>query len=48
MGVSVIPFAAWPFTMWADRKGLLEGGWQALRDGEQPSGAEEIIARRRR
>ncbi|MDO5511802.1 DUF3817 domain-containing protein [Corynebacterium sp.] len=34
MGVSVIPFAAWPFTMWADRKGLLEGGWRFSDTGE--------------
>ncbi|QNE89665.1 DUF3817 domain-containing protein [Corynebacterium incognita] len=26
--VSVIPYAALPFALWADKKGLLEGGWR--------------------
>lgn len=26
--VSVIPFAAWPFAVWADSKGNLDGGWR--------------------
>lgn len=34
--VSVIPWAALPFTMWADRKGILEGGWRFSDPDEQP------------
>ena len=34
--VSVIPWAAWPFTVWADRKGLLEGDWRFRGTDEQP------------
>ena len=26
--VSVIPFAAWPFTLWLDKRGHLNGGWR--------------------
>lgn len=26
--VSVVPFAAWPFTVWLDNRGYLEGGWR--------------------
>ncbi|GAB3701440.1 DUF3817 domain-containing protein [Corynebacterium nasicanis] len=36
MAVSVVPFAAWPFTMWAERKGLLDGDWRF-----RPGTAEE-------
>lgn len=34
--VSVIPFAALPFTWWADRRGLLDGGWRYADDGRSP------------
>lgn len=34
--VSVIPWAALPFTLWADRKGHLEGGWRYLGTDEEP------------
>lgn len=44
MGVSIIPFAAWPFTMWADRKGLLEGGWRfRAGSGEEPTTLPEKV-----
>lgn len=44
MGVSVIPFAAWPFTMWAERKGLLDGGWRfRAGSGEEPRSLPEKV-----
>lgn len=43
LGVSVIPFAAWPFTMWADRKGLLEGGWRFSDPTDQPRTLPEKV-----
>lgn len=36
--VSVIPWAALPFAIWADRKGLLEGGWRFHNRDEKPQG----------
>lgn len=41
--VSVIPWAALPFTMWADRKGILEGGWRFSDPAEQPAGFTDRI-----
>jgi len=44
MGVSIIPFAAWPFTMWADRKGLLDGHWRfRAGSGEEPQPLPEKV-----
>lgn len=43
LGVSVIPFAALPFTLWADRKGLLEGGWRFTDSTEQPRNLPEQV-----
>lgn len=43
LGVSVIPFAAWPFTLWADRKGLLEGGWRFADATDQPRNLPEKV-----
>ncbi|ALC06069.1 hypothetical protein CDES_08320 [Corynebacterium deserti GIMN1.010] len=34
--VSVIPWAALPFTLWADKKGLLNGGWRFSDPAEKP------------
>lgn len=35
--VSAIPFAAYPFMLFADKKGLLEGGWRmTANDPEEP------------
>ncbi|MFP7364715.1 DUF3817 domain-containing protein [Corynebacterium callunae] len=34
--VSVIPWAALPFTLWADKKGILEGGWRFTNPQEIP------------
>src|SRR5699024_4059427 len=36
--VSVIPWAALPFSIWADRKGLLVGGWRFHNRDEKPQG----------
>jgi integral membrane protein len=45
LGVSIIPFAAWPFTLWADRKGLLEGGWRfADATGKPRNLPEKLLA----
>ena len=35
--VSVIPWAALPFTLWADRKGILDQGWRFTSPEEQPT-----------
>lgn len=43
LAVSVVPFAAWPFTLWADRRGLLEGGWRFSRTDEQPRTLPEKV-----
>lgn len=43
--VSIVPWAAWPFTMWADRKGMLEGTWRFQDESEQaPSLPEKVLA----
>ncbi len=34
--VSVVPWAALPFTLWVDRKGRLDGGWRYLGTEEKP------------
>lgn len=36
--VSVVPWAALPFALWADRKGLLEGNWRYTNRDEKPHG----------
>lgn len=43
LAVSIVPFAAWPFTLWADRRGLLEGGWRFSRTDEQPGTLPEKV-----
>lgn len=44
MGVSVIPFAAWPFTLWAERRKLLEGDWRfRAGSGEEPRTLPEKV-----
>lgn len=43
LAVSIVPFAAWPFTLWADRRGLLEGGWRFSRTDEQPRTLPEKV-----
>ncbi|AGF72624.1 hypothetical protein A605_08110 [Corynebacterium halotolerans YIM 70093 = DSM 44683] len=35
--VSVIPWAALPFTLWADRRGHLDGGWRYLGTDDRPA-----------
>lgn len=34
--VSVIPWAALPFALWADKKGLVAGGWRFSDPSEKP------------
>lgn len=41
--VSVIPWAALPFTLWADRKGHLEGDWRYRGDGAKPANAADWV-----
>ena len=41
--VSVVPWAALPFALWADRKGLLEGGWRFTYSEEKPQGLFDNI-----
>lgn len=36
LAVSIIPFAALPFTLWADKKGYLDGGWRYADPAETP------------
>ena len=43
LAVSVVPFAAWPFTLWADRKGLLDGGWRFSGADERPHTVPEKV-----
>lgn len=44
LGVSIIPFGAWPFTVWADRRGLLDGGWRfTAASAEQPKTLPEKV-----
>lgn len=43
LAVSVVPFAAWPFTLWADRKGLLDGGWRFSGADERPDTVPEKV-----
>ncbi len=43
--VSVIPFAALPFTLWADSRGYLAGGWRFRDAAEKPTNpADRILA----
>lgn len=35
--VSLIPWAALPFARWADKKGLVEGGWRYADSSETPN-----------
>lgn len=43
--VSVIPWAALPFTLWADKKGILDQGWRFTTPEEQPTNlADKILA----
>src|SRR5699024_3864142 len=43
--VSVTPWAALPFAIWADRKGLLEGGWRYSNRDEKPQGIfDKVLA----
>lgn len=39
--VSVIPWAALPFMMWADRKGYLDEGWRYLGTDDKPANAAD-------
>ncbi|WIM68956.1 DUF3817 domain-containing protein [Corynebacterium breve] len=41
--VSVIPWAALAFTLWADKKGKLEGGWRFSDPAEQPTNLPDKI-----
>lgn len=36
--VSIVPWAALPFALWADRKGFLEGGWRFAGTDDKPHG----------
>ena len=43
--VSLIPWAAFPFTLWADKKGILEGGWRFSTPEETPGNIfDKILA----
>lgn len=43
--VSVIPWAALPFTLWADKKGILDRGWRFTSPEEEPTNiADKILA----
>lgn len=43
LAVSLVPFGAWPFTLWADRRGLLEGGWRFADEADQPRTLPEKV-----
>ncbi len=43
--VSVIPWAALPFTLWADKKGILDQGWRFTSPEEKPDNvADRVLA----
>ncbi len=43
--VSIIPWAALPFTLWADKKGILDEGWRFTTAEEEPKTfADKILA----
>lgn len=43
--VTVIPLAAWPFTVWLERRGLLDDAWRFQDAEEKPHGiAEQVLA----
>ncbi|WP_018295645.1 DUF3817 domain-containing protein [Corynebacterium lubricantis] len=41
LAVSLIPWAALPFSIWAERSGRLEGGWRFSDPSEQPQSLPE-------
>lgn len=43
LAVSVIPWAAWPYSLWAERRGLLEGNWRFRDPAEQPQTLPEKV-----
>lgn len=40
---TIIPFATVPFEVWAQKRGLLEGGWRLAAGGEQPRNFPEHV-----
>lgn len=43
LAVSLVPFAALPFSVWADRRGYLDGSWRFTSADEQPRGLPDQI-----
>lgn len=46
VALSVVPFATLPFEIWADRRGMLDGGWRLAPDGDAPEGFIEHVQSR--
>lgn len=41
--LAIVPFATFPFELWADKRGLLKGGWRLAPGGEDPRGFIEHV-----
>ncbi len=41
--LAIVPFATFPFELFVDRRGLLDGGWRLAPGGETPSGFVEHV-----
>lgn len=41
--LAIVPFATFPFELWADKRGLLNGGWRLAPGGEDPRGFIEHV-----
>lgn len=43
LAVSIVPFGAWPFTVWADKRGLLDGPWRFTSPEERPESLPDKV-----
>lgn len=34
--LAIVPFATWPFDIWADKRGMLNGPWRLVPGGDEP------------
>ena len=43
VALAIVPFATLPFELWADRRGMLTGGWRLAPGGDAPRGFIEKV-----
>ncbi|GAB2498428.1 hypothetical protein CATRI_07255 [Corynebacterium atrinae] len=43
LAVSIVPWAAWPYSLWAERRGLLDGSWRFQDPAAQPHSLPDKI-----